>query len=279
MGERIREELAVVTFDKSRHISQLWTLLPPRIPVPPEFVCQKCGWIRDWTDEEFLRWADETDHWDAVVNVQMNCKCPDSAKAQRERFEKNRRLANLPRRDDKIGPRLFSNFRLDIPEAVSIAHPVATWTKDEGAPILVLAGITGCGKTHLMEASARSLLERGLSVRYEMAGVFLDRLRASFGDNAQSVEGIFDDLDRYDRLYLDELDEASEWGTPRITRIINKRIDDGRRMMIATNHITPESMASAFDHRLASRVFDRNTGVVKVVWPRTGDYRMRKGKP
>ena len=95
------------------------------------------------------------------------CRCErnDADKAQQIATAKNRRIldANLPQTVPGPMPRSSLNGTLqnfvDRPGTADAFNAAMDFTVGNGAPILLLTGGTGTGKTHLMEAIGRQYLE------------------------------------------------------------------------------------------------------------------------
>jgi len=162
-------------------------------------------------------------------------------------------------------------------EAVTEASSFAQW---DGPPVLLLVGVTGCGKSHLLEGIGRYVLGQGKTVRYETASTFLNRLRHTF--SSQDDEDIMDLILWYQKQALVILDDlgaeaATDWAAQHLTSFIDQRIQMGMRMAIATN-CTQDEMAQRLGDRLASRLFQKNAdlGEVNRITLTATDYRMEE---
>lgn len=284
-----------------------------RPPVPVAIQCQEDGCGRLFSTPEAFAWADEhAPHFIDRVGDPRNPDAPivpkfaDSIRCKHdvknEAWEatyratrtRNHYAAGLPERRI-AGPRTFQNWQAveGAGEAFNLAHG---WAMGNDPPMVVLLGPQGCGKSHLLEAAAREALDRDGVVRYMVAGDMMDDLRLRFNntaDDGRSFEAQLEYLGTVDLLVLDDLgmQAASMWALGRIVSIIDRRYRDERRTLIASNKINPEGIASwaragvaAYDHseadesaaRLSSRLFDRQSGVVKASWIDAQDYRARK---
>ena len=100
------------------------------------------------------------------------CKCDTLARAADEAGRKRVRDANLPRG----GPRTLENFEL-VTGTAEMLDAAREFLLRQGPPILVITGVTGCGKTHVLEAIGREWLAQGGTVHYEVAAKLVDRMR------------------------------------------------------------------------------------------------------
>ena len=77
---------------------------------------------------------------------------------------------------------------------------------------LIIVGPPGCGKSHLVSASAQRAKEAGYSVLFERAPKLLMRLRAAYSSKSKACElEMFEALGRVDLLVIDDL--GAEEGT------------------------------------------------------------------
>jgi len=182
------------------------------------------------------------------------------------------RYANIPHAQN---PRNFDNFD-PVPGSQDGMRIVRLWAeRDDGPPIIRLSGSTGTGKSHLLEAAARSMVAQNKLVKYEFVPTLLDRLRATQGANAEE-----DDLTvvgYYQAAYaliLDDLgaDRPTPFAQERLTSLFDARYRQERKTAIATN-LTREKIADQYGERLASRLYDAHSGIVEYVTMTCGDYR------
>ncbi len=255
-----------------------------RKALPVEFMCGKCGYIVDTDSKEIRDWLVEhrpditLDEPVGVVSP-LGCRCVDpKALEERRRLHKIIEM-NLPKRADTVGPRTFDNFKA-LPGTEEMAGAVKAWADGTSKEtILTCIGITGSGKSHLLEAAVAHLESRGKSVRYERAEVMLNMLRRTFrdteGEPTQDIQDVLDWYDGFDALILDDIgaNRVTPWGIGYMYLMIDKRYADGRLLAVGTNITTPEQMESDWDARIASRLFDKNSGVAKQVWSTARDYR------
>ena len=120
---------------------------------------------------------------------------------------------------------------------------------------MLLMGQSGLGKTYLMHAMAKRLLDRGLNVLMMSAYRFLDVARkAYFSGQSNELDGLM----ASDVLLLDDL--GSEPLMENITivqlfNLINERQVNGRGTVISTN-LTVKELRERYTERIASRLLD-----------------------
>jgi len=206
--------------------------------------------------------------------LEARCKCKEWAARQMEKDEIRRSEANIPRQKD-TPKRSFGNFAL-IKGTQQAFNAALAFARDGTPDILVLCGTTGSGKSHLLEAVGRYLLDHKERVRYEQAGMLIDKLRASFSDNTE-VE-LTESYNRIPVLLIDELgaQRSTDYSDEKLTRMVEQRIMWGGRLVVATN-LTYEDIIET-NPRLASRLWDRSEGSKSQVVALTcGDYRIEGG--
>ena len=148
-----------------------------------------------------------------------------------------------------ISQRQCMGMLRDICEEYADTYPHAR------TPDLLLMGQSGLGKTFLMHAMAKRLLDRGLNVLMLSAYRFLDIARKAYFSNNT---GELDTLMETDVLMLDDL--GSEPLMENITivqlfNLINERQTSGKGTVISTNLNTTE-LQSRYTERIASRLLD-----------------------
>lgn len=240
-----------------------------REALPNELQCPVCHWVLT-THPSFEAWARRrglTEFERAICC----CRCTETQKAQ----EKERHLlmdaANLPHRYDGTGPRIFENLEL-IPELELARQVCWEFANKTGSPILMVSGAKGCGKTHLLEATARHALSLGESVRYENAVDLLDRVRSTYSESSQTTtDGMLVQYRNVSLLVLDDVgaQRETEWAEERLYALVDARYRDGRRLLVATNSL----LSGVADSRTWSRLLDSTTGVARQVSIAAGNYR------
>ena len=125
-----------------------------------------------------------------------------------------------------------------------------------GASTLLLTGKSGLGKTFLMHAMAKRLLDRGFNVLMVSAYRFLDVARkAYFTGRSEELDSLMDT----DVLLIDDL--GSEPLMENITivqlfNLINERQTAGKGLVLSTN-LTEKELRERYTERIASRLTDK----------------------
>lgn len=261
--------------------------------IPDSLFCRKCGnGLRIDKRRQASVWV-KANRPDLLVLGRVGymawCECYRSQIEAEDSKGRMKREANLPLRNDERGPRTFRNFNHTVKGVAEMMKATVEWAKGEGPPILNLLGVTGCGKSHMMEAAGHDMLSNGHSVRYERVGRLLDRFRHTFSDrDAGDIDELFRWYGGFHALELDDLGltPPTKWGVGYLTTLIDERIADGARLMVATNFASAEELESGmigglvdragegWGAPLATRLFDTRTGTVRVVWCEAANYRV-----
>ena len=262
--------------------------------IPCGLMCKECGYLsyqrRKWVGIWIKARRPDLLRSDGEIPFMSWCECYRNELEVEAGKVQIFREANLPIRNDEKGPRTWANFVPTDLTAV-MQRAVADFAVGKGPPALTLVGITGCGKTHLMEAAARDMLASGLRVRYERVSDLTDRLKHTFSRSSEEND-IFELVNWYRAfsvLILDDLSMTppSEWEAGQITRLVDARNADGARLLVATNFKNAEEVATGalgaaqgnysrgWGPRLGSRLFDVRTGTVRAIWCGAPDYRLK----
>lgn len=190
------------------------------------------------------------------------CSCQEASQAERRM-----KYAELPNEDN---PRTFANLvhRPDV-KGLDLARSLAlAFTTDTMDPTtLVLQGLNGLGKSHLLEAIGRDMLTMAFKVKYVFVPDLLDKLRDTYDSkNEDSLELVMERYKAPDVLLLDDITEkrVTPFAVAQIERLVDERYRNRRLMVVATN-LSDQQMADIWSYRLADRLFDEGTGQVKVV--------------
>jgi len=172
----------------------------------------------------------------------------------------------------------FENFRRlkGTREAVDIFSNLANGETDK--KFVLCFGITGSGKTHLIEATIIAWAKRGIFARYNTMSEILRRLKSRFNrQEGYSYEEAFKSLCNTPRLIIDDYGMGStetKWEVSELEDIINERYhkryyDDGKVTILASNKDIKE-----LPGRVLSRFYDPEFGAV--IFMEAKDYRRRK---
>jgi DNA replication protein DnaC len=252
--------------------------------IPEDGICPTCsrlvrdhpGVNRVLAARGFMHYDEDNDKYIYTTGVQR-CACEATTMERERQYEF---MANLPLSVKGPMPRsfiagTFENFaeRAGAEEAYAVCMD---FVNENTEPILVLRGPRGTGKTHLMEAVGREMLARGKTVRYERIPTLLGRMRSAFNSEHQGVleERNAQYRDVAELLMLDDLgsEKPSEWVREQMYRLIDERYGVNRLLIVSTNE-SYEELANNLGERIASRLFDTNSGKVIQVTMTCSDYR------
>jgi len=119
---------------------------------------------------------------------------------------------------------------------------------------LVLSGVPGCGKTHLAAAIVNRAIERGSPVLFFTVADLLDRMRASYDDDAElAYDRLSEQVRDAPLLVLDDLDGYSEtaWAREKFVQVVSHRFN-AALPTVFTSVTVPEEI----DGRLGARLSD-----------------------
>ena len=171
----------------------------------------------------------------------------------------------------------FENFKKlkGTQEALSVFHDLANGKL--GKKFVLCFGITGSGKTHLIEATIIAWAEQGIFARYNTMSELLRRLKTSFSPrHIPTYEEVFKNICGIPKLIIDDYGmgtQETKWEIAELEDIINERYhkryyDDGKITILASNKNITD-----LPDRVTSRFFDPEFGVV--VFMEAKDYRRR----
>lgn len=138
-----------------------------------------------------------------------------------------------------------------------------------------LSGPTGCGKTHLVAAMVRDLVQHGRISRSKAGFVstvdFLIEAKATFGQDGRSEEDILLKYTRPALLILDDLgaEKQSDWAATLLYALIDRRYRD-MKITFITSNMDLDAIEQQLGSRTASRLAEYE--IVKIKMP---DYRKK----
>ena len=251
--------------------------------LPDDGVCEECDRIKVEHPgvDRVLRargmlYYDEEKDKDVYTTPVPACLCQEKAS---ERVQSMEYAANLPLSVKGARPRSFIAGTLQNFEERSGAEEAfiacQEYIAENTPPILVIRGPRGTGKTHLMEAVGRELLVYGKTVRYERVPTLLSRIRSSYSNaRPEEVEPALMRCQTAELLLLDDLgaEKPSDGVREKLFEIVDERYGTGRLLIVSTNE-SYEGMSVNLGERIASRLFDENSGKVMQVIMTCSDYR------
>lgn len=148
--------------------------------------------------------------------------------------------------------------------AIKMAWDPAGW--------LVLVGWHGTGKTTILEAIA-SEWDGHKAIPFTAVGL-LDYWQEMIGGNGEMFLRRFSQMKDRSLLALDDLarPKATDWTITRLTELLDYRYDRALPVVLTIDQ-DEEQIAEKFGVSLADRVFDRRTGLVRVVGVKGESYR------
>ena len=174
-----------------------------------------------------------------------------------------RAFARLPNSES---PKTLEGFRAR-PGSQEASAAARAFVASPRQRVTVLAGTTGCGKSHLLEGVARALLAQGVRVLYLFAPDLVDELREQLWEDSRTAH----DIAQATVLIIDDL--GSQAQTPFAIRTIYAIVDAryrgkvrGQRLLIGTNQVWEDMAEDGPNQRLASRVFADLDPAVQVIY-------------
>lgn len=165
----------------------------------------------------------------------------------------------------------FDNFDPKVP-GVGKAFAAAKKIAEENCNFiwLLIYGGIGSGKTHLLNAIANRVMERGIPAHLIQMADLLSDLRMAM--NTNQIDFKMNELKRIPYLLIDELglEYGTDWEKEKIEELLASRWNRGLRTIIATNRDVSE-----LPPRIKSRFMDRNLS--RAILNEAGDYRLKGG--
>lgn len=128
---------------------------------------------------------------------------------------------------------------------------------DKADTNLFFIGNPGLGKTFLCNSIAKDLLDKGKSVIYNTVPDLIDAMRKYKFDfeNEEANLPYLNDIYNCDLLIIDDLgtELTTQFSNQVIYNILNKRIQNGKKMVISTN-LSLQDFQSIYSERIVSRI-------------------------
>lgn len=170
----------------------------------------------------------------------------------------------------------FSSYQVQLQgqaDALTQCVAYAQMLIDGGKSNFIMTGSTGTGKTHLGCGTAKTLLKKGLYVRYITSEELAQRVMNAWDRDAkdQSEASVIYDFSQYDLLIVDEYglhdrDKRMEL----VHKVLTKRYDSKKPTMLISN-FTLKRLKEDLGDRLWSRFQHDGLTVVECNW---GDLRL-----
>jgi len=167
----------------------------------------------------------------------------------------------------------FDYKRLNLPleqrQNLEWAYQVALQYAESPDGWLILAGVNGCGKTHLAAAIVNFRYEAKKTALFVVVPEFLDYLRNTFNPESKvSYDQLFEAVKNAPLLVLDDFGEhsATPWAQEKLYQVLNHRYNARLATVITTSNSLDE-----IEPRISSRLVDPKVGmVINITAP---DYR------
>ncbi|WP_049044601.1 ATP-binding protein [Acinetobacter bereziniae] len=187
--------------------------------------------------------------------------------------------AMIPQRHQNSG---FKNYIVNpelpgqknaLSESVSFAKLMIAGDKRN----FIMSGKTGTGKTHLSCATARTLLNKGIYVRYITSEELAQKIMNAWDKDTkdQSEQSLIYEFTQYDLLILDEYGlHDREKRLELVHKVLYARYDAMKSTMLISN-FTLKQLKEDLGDRLWSRFQQGGLTLVECNW---GDQRMIQGE-
>lgn len=195
--------------------------------------------------------------------------CP--RRLARDAAERHERLLAASRLTKRFRERTFGNF---VPRPGTEAALAACRRFVEDYPTargVVLTGLAGVGKTHLVAACANALLDRGVRVIFATVPDVLADMRRAVKED--TLEDVMVELRECDVLCLDDLGAERVTGSgfvpEQLYRLLNYRYEQ-ELPVLATSNLDADALAEQLGDRIVSRLAEMCTWVPV----KASDYRL-----
>lgn len=185
----------------------------------------------------------------------IDCPAPDCIQASYEAYKRGEK--NLAAIGISPKKQTFDSFKL-VPGVKDACHTFKALATGEADYVMILCyGGVGNGKTHLCNALALTLNERGIDTRLYTVSDMASVLKKSISDN--TTEALVGKLKSYQALILDDfgIEYGSPWEMAKLEEIIDARYRQAIITVLTTNknwNTLPERIVSRFSDSVLSRI-------------------------
>ena len=141
---------------------------------------------------------------------------------------------------------------------------------------IMFLGQSGCGKTHLLSATAYKLIkDEKVGVVYMSFVDAMTKLKQDKAPNPQNYQRMINKYKNCEVLFIDDLfkGKITESDITIAFEIINFRINKGLPIMISSERFLDE--LNRYDNATMGRMFRAAQGYIKQVEGKENDYRLR----
>ncbi|HYM15872.1 MAG TPA: ATP-binding protein [Dehalococcoidia bacterium] len=224
------------------------------VSTPDDGACPYCRGAK------FVRLNVSPEHPEFGKAVPCRCAADESAGDRHARLLRYASIGALARltfgnliaRGRSAAAREQDQYRQCVDDARAFADAPDGW--------LLLAGASGCGKTHIAAAIVNRLIERGEPALFVVVPDLLDHLRAAYQPGAEvGYDDLFEHVRNAPVLVLDDLGTQAQtpWAQEKLFQLINHRFNS-RLPTVVTTNLLPEQL----DDRLRTRLTD--AGIARV---------------
>lgn len=220
----------------------------PKGYLETQYECDMCK------DTGFLRAEDKLERCPCLKQkiININYNKSNLIMLEEENFKKfNFKYYSDKSNIDKYGSE--KSPRENIKEIFEIAENFVENFNEESTNLL-FSGDTGLGKTYLMNAISKEILEKGNTVFYQKAPNMLDKLMQTKYENSKEYRALIDSILSVDLLVIDDLTEkTTDNKNIELFTIIDHRINTSKATIISTN-LTLDEMQDIYEDRVVSRI-------------------------
>ena len=157
--------------------------------------------------------------------------------------------------DGVIAGKAFATFRprKGYPSVSTSLCLVSNWVLGGGCPMLTLGGSPGTGKTHLAQAAASALKNRGRTVIYRSEAGLIGELMSRMKN--KTTEALLEAICLTPWLILDDMGVATrtDWNQSILDRVINARYElaqTGQGATLITTNVEAKDLSARVRRRL-----------------------------